>query len=236
MHAMHISSSVIAADEAPASGQRVSSAAPDQGWRGLSARGDEAFVAGRDAQARQLYDEALEEAETLFAAAELSNGSAEAAGLAPVLYNRSCQQVAELARRQRDAATEGIYIYRAFDRLIRAVESAEAAPALRSGALAGLELVLKELVRHLTEQGRVEKARCHTERARAARNQLLLSSAMPFEPARQDATESSAPLRAPFPGTEGQLGAQPVRGALPDQNVVSLDRRTNPRARRRHTR
>jgi hypothetical protein len=237
MHATHISPSTIDADEAPPSGQRVTSAAPDQCWRALSARGEEAFAAGRDTQARQLYEEALEEAETLFSAAEASNGGAEAAGLAPVLYGTSCHKVAELARRQRDAATEGIYIYRAFERLVGAVESPEAAPALRAACLAGLEVALNALVFHLTEQGRVEKALLHSERARAARCQFLSPSTTPVEQQPLDqAAESSTPLLAQPLRKQGQLGTQPAPTARGDENVVSIARRPKPRARTRRER
>jgi hypothetical protein len=141
--------------------------APDALWRALTRQAHRAFADGQDFRARQLYDEALSEAELVFVAAALP-GNGEATYAAPVLYNVSCYNVAELARRQRDPHTEGIYIYRAFERLLRAAESRDTLYELRACAVRHLGVAVETLVAYLVQHDLSETANAHAERARLA--------------------------------------------------------------------
>ncbi len=86
-------------------------------WRALTKEANVAFEQCHDVRARVLYEAALAEADALFAAAT-EHLSEDAIELAPTAYNLSCHNVAELARRQRDHATEGIFLHRAYERLV----------------------------------------------------------------------------------------------------------------------
>jgi hypothetical protein len=136
-------------------------------WRVLTLQGNLAFERGDDVGARQLYEEALAEAEHVFEAAALL-GDAEAARFAPLLYGTSCNNVVELARRQRDPETAGIFLYRAVARLIGVAESAQVPLQLRARCLLHLEVAARALYRYFEEHGMWDAAAAFSERANAA--------------------------------------------------------------------
>jgi hypothetical protein len=141
-------------------------------WRALTQHGNKAFEQQHDTRARHLYEEALAEAEALFKAAEESVGSATLR-LAPMAYNTSCQNVAELARRQRDVETVGIFLYRAYERLVSVAESAKPPLELRSACLEPLGAAAEALIGYLGAHGLRDAAFTYTERAKAATFQVL---------------------------------------------------------------
>jgi hypothetical protein len=152
----------------PGAPQGVSScSAHVTAWRGLSAEGHRAFDEGRDVGARQLYEQALEEAEQIFAAALLER-DAQSMRLAPLLYWISCKDIAQLARRQGDDPTSGIFLFRAFERLARVAESERAPLELRSRCALHLNVVANALARHLGEVGSSATAESLIERANVA--------------------------------------------------------------------
>jgi hypothetical protein len=102
MHRKPILIATISGPTARASARfAVASPHPDRvvTWRALTLQGNLALERGDDVHARQLYEEALEEAENVFDAAVLLH-DAEAARFAPLIYGTSCNNVVELARRQ----------------------------------------------------------------------------------------------------------------------------------------
>jgi hypothetical protein len=139
----------------------------DAAWRALTREANLAFKAYRDGPARQLYEEALSEAERVLASAA-STGDEEAIRLGPSLYKRSCHDIAVLARRQADVHTEGIFIHRAYERLVSVAESDESPPALRASCLRPLSVAWSELLQHLVENGLLQKAAEHSARAESA--------------------------------------------------------------------
>jgi hypothetical protein len=141
-------------------------------WRALTQHGKQAFERQQDTRARHLYEEALAEAEALFKAAEETVGSATVR-LAPMAYNTSCQNVAELARRQRDIETEGIFLYRAYERLVSVAESAKLPVELRSACVEQLSAAAEALIGYLSAHGLRDAAFTYTERAKAATFQVL---------------------------------------------------------------
>jgi hypothetical protein len=138
-------------------------------WRGLTAHGNRAFEGGRDVDARQLYEQALEEAEAIFAAA-LIEADPESMRLAPLLYWISCNDIAQLARRQGDDQTSGIFLFRAFERLVRVAEAERSPLELRSRCALHLNVVTSALAGYLLELGSSAKAEAFIERSNRAIN------------------------------------------------------------------
>jgi len=145
----------------------VSAAVHHARWQTLTRQAVRAFEEGRSGWARQLYEEALSEADGIIAAALLLP-TEEVTRLAPVLYDTSCRHVAELARHQQDPETEGIFLYRAYERLVQLEERADAPIALRSSCARYLPVALDALVEYLSSQGASALASRHTERAETA--------------------------------------------------------------------
>ena len=141
-------------------------------WRALTQHGNQAFAQQHDTRARRLYEEALSEAEALFKAAEEPVSSATIS-LAPLAYNTSCQNVAELARRQKDTETEGIYLYRAYERIVSVAESVKLPAELRSACVEPMSAAAKALIGYLMAHGLRDAACTYAERAKAATFQVL---------------------------------------------------------------
>src|SRR5690606_12651663 len=106
-----------------------------------------ALEQGREARARPLYEEALSAASELLDAAALA-GHPQAALVAPALFGISCNDIAELARRQGDVETEGIFRYRLVERFIEVTTSPRAPLTLRSRCLLHLRVASEALYRY----------------------------------------------------------------------------------------
>jgi len=124
----------------------------------------QAFEERRNGWARQLYEEALSEADGVIAAAVLLP-TEEVTRLAPALYDTSCRHVADLARQQQDEQTEGIFLYRSYERLVQLAEGANTPIALRQSCAAYIPVALDALVEYLSSQGSSGLVSRHTERA-----------------------------------------------------------------------
>ena len=135
-------------------------------WRDLIQQGERAFEQGQDVHARQLYGEALIEAEALFDVA-LRGEDDEAVRRAPPVYCVSCHNIVTLARRQGDDATASIFLYRAFARLLTVAES-RAPLAFRARCALFLDGAARALIQHLEQIGEAALARDHHERANTA--------------------------------------------------------------------
>jgi len=145
----------------------VSAAVHHARWQTLTRQATRALEEGRSGWARQLYEQALSEADGIIAAALLLP-TEEITRLAPVLYDTSCRHVAELARQQQDSETEGIFLYRVYERLVQLAESAGTPIALRVSSMRYLPVALDALVDYLYNQGAGGLALRHTERAELA--------------------------------------------------------------------
>jgi hypothetical protein len=147
--------------------ERGSNAARFARWRAFTLNGNLAFEDRHDVPARQSYEAALSEAEEMFAAALLAMDS-DAARIAPLLYGISCNDIVELARRQGDEQTVGIYLYRNAARLIGIAEAAEAPFDLRARCLLHLEVASRALYRYFEKHGMWQAAQTYEGRANAA--------------------------------------------------------------------
>lgn len=135
-------------------------------WRELIQQGELAFEQGHDVHARQLYGEALIEAEALFDVA-LRGDDEDAVRRAPPVYCVSCHNIVTLARRQGDDATASIFLYRVFARLLAVAES-RAPLTFRARCALFLDGAARALIQHLEQIGQVDLARDHQERANTA--------------------------------------------------------------------
>jgi len=150
----------------------VPGVAGESPWRSLTLQARHAVDQGEWGQARQLYEEALSEADDALVSAQLPAND-QAVCLAPAQYHLSCRNIAELARRQGDSGTEGIFIYRAYSRLVSLAESSRAPLALRSSAVGQLDGALRALDRYIAKYGPSETPRNQTERVRAVTAAVL---------------------------------------------------------------
>jgi hypothetical protein len=130
-------------------------------WSRLTLKGNLAIEEGHDIRARPYFEQALSEAEQMFAAAVLAN-DCEAARFAPALYGISCNGIVELARRQGDEVTVGIYLYRVAARLISVAESAQAPFELRSRCLLHLAVASRALYRYFEQHGMWKAAQAYS--------------------------------------------------------------------------
>jgi hypothetical protein len=145
----------------------ASNAARVAAWRRLTLKGNLAIEAGHDIRARPYFEEALLAAEQMFAAAVLADDG-DAAHFAPTLYGISCNDVVELARRQGDEVTVGVYLYRVAARLISVAESAQATFELRSRCLLHLAVASRALYRYFEQHGMWQAAQAYSGRENAA--------------------------------------------------------------------
>ena len=144
----------------------VPGVAGESAWRSLTLQARQAIDQGDFGRARRLYEEALSEADAALVAAQLPAND-QTIYLAPAQYHLACRNIAELARRQGDTGTEGIFIYRAYSRLVALAESARAPLALRSSAVSQLDGALRALARYIAAHGSGETLKAQAERVRA---------------------------------------------------------------------
>jgi hypothetical protein len=135
-------------------------------WQGQTLLANLAFEAGQNVRARQLYDEALAVADEVLDAAVARDW--EAGRFGPLLFGSSCNNIVELARRQHDVETEGIFLYRAVERFIGVARSARAPLRLRSRCLLHLKVASDALYRYFERQGMWDAAASYSERANTA--------------------------------------------------------------------
>jgi hypothetical protein len=84
------------------------------------------------------------------------------------LFGASCNNIAELARLQRDVETEGIYLYRAVERFIGVAKTGSAPLRFRSRCLLHLKVASDALYRYFEGRGMWDAAQSYSERANAA--------------------------------------------------------------------
>lgn len=132
-------------------------------WQGLTLQANMAYERGHDVRARQLYEEALVDAEAVFAAALA--GDEGAVRLAPLLYGMTCNNLVALGRRRGDAALVGAYLERLVTRLVSAAESIQAPLELKSRCALHLRVASFSLIQHCEQSGLWDAAREHGERA-----------------------------------------------------------------------
>lgn len=120
-------------------------AAADQNWRTLTEAANQAYAADDLQSALELYHRALVEAERLFTQALRTAMSIPV----PVIYNVSCHNLAEIARRAgHDDCAEAL-LMRAYDKLVTAAESPLTPLRLRLDCARHLKQALAILVQHL---------------------------------------------------------------------------------------
>lgn len=134
-------------------------------WRDLTLEANLAVEREDEVRARQLFEEALAVAEELFTAA---TSDPEAARAAPLLHGSSCRSIVELARRQRDEQTAGIFLYRGVNRLIAATESQRDPLELRSRCLLHLQVASRGMYEYFEQHGMWDAAAAFSERANSA--------------------------------------------------------------------
>ena len=147
-------------------------AGSDALWKALTQQGNAARASGDAAAARALYEDALAEAERVFATARLGL-MPDAAALAPVLYNISCSNLAQHRLELGDAQGALQARERAFERLEQTAGDTPAAatPApleLRVSCARHLQVAAAALVEALLERGAYERAEACVRRANAA--------------------------------------------------------------------
>lgn len=125
----------------------------DRRWKHLTEQANTAYRQGDIPLAHAAYEDALTEAERLFAVAL----SRQVRFPAPVIYNVSCHNIAELcaaADRSQDAS---VYYRRAYDRLLEAAHSPETPLDLRISCVQHLKHALAVLVQHLSTNNSEEQ-------------------------------------------------------------------------------
>lgn len=126
----------------------------DRRWRHLTEKANRAYSRGDAAEARAIYLRALEEADRLFEAALDRSGALPA----PVIYNISCHNLAELEERAGDAEAAEHHLRRAYERLVEAARSTACPLDLRVSCVQHLRHALAVLVRHLRRTGAPDQA------------------------------------------------------------------------------
>jgi tetratricopeptide (TPR) repeat protein len=146
----------------------AAAAGSDALWKAFAQQGNAARTNGDVAGARSLYEAALAEAERVFEAARLER-MPDAAALAPVLFNISCHNLAQLVLELGDAEGSLRLLERAFERLVLTAGEDIAAPfALRTSCARHLQVAAAALAEALLERGARERAEECVRRANAA--------------------------------------------------------------------
>jgi hypothetical protein len=135
-------------------------------WQEQTLRGNLALEACSYGETRRRYEEALVVAEELLEEALLGNRDAGRCGL--LLFGTSCNNIAELARQQRDVQTEGIFLYRAVERFITVAKSARAPLRFRVRCLLHLKVASDALYRYFEGRGMWDAAASYSNDANAA--------------------------------------------------------------------
>ncbi|MGV2066850.1 hypothetical protein [Agrobacterium sp. 22-226-1] len=122
----------------------------DRYWKRLTERANMAYSQGEISLARGIYGDALAEGERLFTAALEKPCHYPA----PVIYNVSCHNLAELENGEgNQQEAEGLY-RRAYERLLEAARSSSSPMAMRVACVQHLKQALAALAHHLRSRGR----------------------------------------------------------------------------------
>ncbi|MDX3928948.1 MAG: hypothetical protein QHC90_24490 [Shinella sp.] len=153
----------MAHDPSPGAAQPAPSSRPhglvaidggDQRWKKLTEQANMAYARGDISLARSGYEAALAEAERLFEAAMERPGRFPA----PVIYNVSCQNLAELENRHGDRSKAEAFYRKACDQLHDAARSPATSLAMRVACVQHLKPALAALAQHLQVHGAGEDA------------------------------------------------------------------------------
>lgn len=117
----------------------------DQRWKRLTEHANAAYAQGDIPLARAAYVDALTEAEKLFDAAM----SRQVPYPAPVIYNVSCHNLAELCDKAGDRDQAGAFYSQAYDRLLLAAQSPSTPLGMRVSCVQHLKHALSVLVQHM---------------------------------------------------------------------------------------
>ena len=117
----------------------------DRRWKRLTEQANAAYRQGGIPLARAAYDDALTEAEKLFETAM----SLPASFPAPVIYNISCHNLAELCDKAGEKEQAGAFYRQAYDRLLLAAQSSATPLGMRVSCVQHLKLALAVLIQHL---------------------------------------------------------------------------------------
>lgn len=117
----------------------------DRRWKRLTEQANTAYAQGDISLARAAYDDALTEAERLFEAAMFRPVPFPA----PVIYNVSCHNLAELHEKAGKQEEAGAFYRQAYDKLLLAAESASTPLGLRVSCVQHLKHALAVLVQHM---------------------------------------------------------------------------------------
>lgn len=123
--------------------------ADDANWRRITEAANATYATSDLGRARDLYRDALDEAERLFARAWVGGTSVPV----PVIYNISCHNLAEIAERCGDKAAAEGFLVRAYDKLLASAASPETPLALRLDCTRHLKHALTLIVQHLQRRG-----------------------------------------------------------------------------------
>jgi hypothetical protein len=191
-------------------------------WQRLTLQGNLAFEGGQDVQARRLHEEALSVADEMFDGAVLASDR-EAARAGPLLFGISCNNVVELARRQGDTQTEGIYLYRAVERLIGVAMSPQAPLALRSRCLLHLRVASDALYRYFERHGMWDAAAAYSQRANAAMFDVQRLAAATALAPRSSAGAARAATDGTVAARQGSINVVCVPAEAPVQHSSEQD-------------
>ncbi|MGO3934281.1 hypothetical protein [Rhodopseudomonas pseudopalustris] len=144
----------------------------DDNWQRITEAANAAYVRNDLHRAHELYREALDEAEWLFARAWASGTSGMSVPV-PVIYNISCHNLAEIAERSDSLADAECFLVRAYDKLLASAASAETPLALRLDCTRHLKHALAMLVQHLKRR-RVSNAQIESYVDRAKTTALTV--------------------------------------------------------------
>ena len=140
-------------------------AADDAIWQAVTVAANAAYVARDLRRALDLYHSALDEAERLFALASKANLSVPA----PVIYNISSHNLAEMAAQLGDEDSAEEFLVRAYDKLRASAASPETPLPLRLDCARHLKHGLALLVQHLHARAAPDaKIATYVEQAQAA--------------------------------------------------------------------
>lgn len=121
----------------------------DVNWRRITEAANAAYATSDLGRAFDLYRDALDEAERLFARASATGTSVPV----PVIYNISCHNLAEIAERSGDGAAAEGFLVRAYDKLLSSAASPNTPLPLRLDCTRHLKQALALLIQHLHRRG-----------------------------------------------------------------------------------